>query len=467
MAKKGLIVSYLQGVVDLAHGQSYWTILKYFFPEFVTNVVIYSLPFFIDSFFIGCLKSTSAYTTLTVTNTILYMLVKIGEGVAIGGLVLIGHNNGLKKFKEAGEVFSELFWVSVVVAVAISAFLYFGAYWIYKRFGVPENLIGLGVPFLRMRAIGMLFMYMYFAFVGFLRGIKNTKAPMMFFVGGGIVLIVCDWLFIFGNLGFAKLGLQGSAVASIFQYASMLLFAVVYMLFNRDVRKYGITLLRRISSLENVKSILILAWPVIVDKTTYACSYIWLGKMLAPMGKYVLASYGVVRNMHCFAIAPAVAFAQIVTFLVSNDYGKKDWLAIKTNIKKIVFLASLFVFLLLLIFSLWPKQIIYFFDRRGCFTDFSALAFQILSVLVFFDLLQSILAGALRGAQQVRIVMWVRLLVCFGVFFPLSYIISCIDMENLMIKFLLIFSSFYLAGCVMGSIYIARFRGEKWKTPSV
>ena len=467
MKKKRLLVSYFQGLLDVSHGESYWAILKYFFPELIINLVVYSLPFLIDSVFVAYLRSTSSYTTLTVTNTILHVLIKLGEGYSIGGLVLMGHYNGLKRYKDVGKTLTDLFWSIILLGVVVSSILYFGAYWIYKLYGVPEVMIKIGVQFLRMRAIGIFFTFVYFAFIGFLRAIKNTKAPMMIFIIGSVFLIVSEYVLIFGKFGFPKMGLQGSALATVLQYGIMLIMALCYIIFNKDLHVYSLNLFRAISSWSNVKSILILGWPIVLDKITFASAYIWLGAMMAPMGKYVLASYGVIKDMERFALIPAIAFAQIITFLVSNDYGKKNWDGIKTNIKKIVFLSSLVVFAILLIFSLCPKMIIQIFDQKGRFTDFSAVVFPILSVLVFFDLLQLILSGAMRGAQQVKTVMWTRFIICIVCFFPISYIISTLPIASPVVKFLLLYGSFYALTGVMSIVYICRFRGENWKTPMI
>ena len=121
------------------------------------------------------------------------------------------------------------------------------------------------------------------------------------------------------------------------------------------------------------------------------------------MGKYVIASFVVIKDFERLAIQPAAAFAQVITFLSSNDHGRKDWEGIKSNTKKTVFLASLFVGLILLLFSINPTYFISIFDRKGKFTEFAAGVFPMLSIMVFFDLLQLILAGSLRGAANVQL----------------------------------------------------------------
>lgn len=464
--KKNLIASYLDGIVDKKNGESYSKILRYFFPEFITALVLYSLLYLIDAAFIAHLKSTSMYATLGVTNTMLHFIVKFAEGISVGTIVLCGKFNGAGKFKDVGKTFSDSFWTTFFSGLAISSILYFGAYWIYYFYRVPTDMIAYGVPFLRLRAVGVFFMFLYFAFIGFMRGIKNTKTPMKIFAFGAVVFLFFDYVLIFGKFGFPQMGLQGSAMASVIQYTVMLALACLSVFFKKKYRKYMVSLFSVFSNGSKVKQLIRLSLPVMLDKSTMAIAYIWMGAMIAPMGKYALASFTAVKDLERFAFLPAVAFAQVVTFLVSNDYGKANWQGIKSNIKKIIFLSSIFVFSILIIISIWPRFFVQFFDRNGDFTDLAASALPILSVLVFFDLVQLILSGAMRGASNVKTVMMTRLLVCGLYFFPVSYMLSKMNFESLALKFILIYGSFYIGNALMSIVYINRFRGEDWKTKS-
>lgn len=464
LPKKQLFASYVHGITDEKHGESYNRILRYFLPEWVTMLFLYSVLYLLDARWIADLKSTSMYATIGITNTLLHFLIKMGEGFSVGSIIVAGQYNGKKKFHEVGRTLVDSFWVTTLGGAGVAIMLYFSAYWIYYFYGVPEKMIQLGTPFLKIRAVSFFFMFMYFSLIAYLRGIKNTKIPMIIFMIGGLLFLVCDYGLIFGAFGFPKMGLCGSALASTIQYTFMALLALGYVMFHPANKKYGIALLSGVSSWEHIKRLIHLSWPVMLDKTSIALAYIWLGYLLAPMGKYVLASYAVIKDLERFAIQPAAGFAQVVTFLVSNASGVYDWEGIKSNIKKCVFLASLFVFSFLLVFSLWPNVFMHLFDQKGKFTGFAARAFPYLSILVFFDLLQLILAGALRGAANVKLVMLVRVLVCLLFFVPVSWYISRMTFENDILKFLLIYGSFYCGSGLMSMVYIWRFRGERWKS---
>lgn len=465
--KKNILFSYFQMTKSSGLGQDYSKITRYFFPEFITAIALYSIPLLIDARFIAHLKSTTIYATLGVTNTLLHFIIKIAEGFSVGTIILAGQQNGIKNFRKTGEVLINAFWTTVVFGFFIALALFFGASHIYHWYNIPSDMIEIGIPFLRLRAISIFFTFVYFACIGFLRGVKNTRVPMYIFVAGSLLFLLCDYILIFGKWGFPQLGLQGSAVASIVQYSTMCIIACFYLFKSKTIKPYTVSLLTYFAHWENIKQLFRISWPVMIDKGALAGAYLWLGKCLAPMGTCTLASFAVIKDLERFALLPAIAFAQVVTFLVSNACGREDWEGIKVTIKRILLLSSLMVLVILFTCSLWPKEIIQLFDKQGDFTLFAAAAFPVISAFALFDVLQLILAGALRGSSNVKTVMIARVTICLGFFVPLSYFLSSLDMTNQMLKFVLIYSSLYLGNALMSVMYIKRFRGKQWKKQAV
>jgi len=193
-----------------------------------------------------------------------------------------------------------------------------------------------------------------------------------------------------------------------------------------------------------------------------AASYVWLGKMLATMGETSLATFTVVKDMDRVAFLPAIAFAQIITLLSSNNFGSNNIDGIKSNIKKVLFLANIGVGIILIVFYLWRVNFIGLFDQKGDFTATAASVFPFLAPLVFCDVFQIILSGALRGVSDVRTVMWTRLIVCAGLFAPVSYFVTNLAIDSLRVKFILIYVTFYLSNAIMSMVYINRFHSGKW-----
>jgi len=469
MKKEGLLYNSKSVVVppQIYEGEHYFTILRYFFPEFITTLVVYTMPFWIDAAFIGSLKSVETYTTLGITNNFIHTLIKIAEALSVGMVILSGKHNGKNEFTEAGKALVDAFWLTTIMGISFSLFLYFGAPAIYRFYNVSPEIMTIGIPFLRIRSIGVFCMFIYFALVGFLRGIKDTKTPMKIFLVGSALFITFDYLLIFGKYGFPALGLQGSGIATCIQYASMMFFSLWYIMTHEEVRKYSIELLKPFTDFSYAWHLIKLTIPVVFDKTAMAFAYVWLGKMMNVIGSNSAAAFCIVRDMERFAFIPALAFAQVITFLTSNDVGRARWFSVKNNIKKVIFLASAMVAFLLITFSRYAFSIASFFDKTGTISVIAAQAFPLLSIFVFFDLLQLILSGALRGAGNVYVVMIVRLAVGLLFFGPFSYFfVNYVHIEEFY-KFIALYSIFYISNAFMTIAYLYWFNGDEWKNTQI
>lgn len=460
-----LLPHFIRRIIHDHGGERYGRIMSYFLPEFITAFLLYSLPFWIDAYFIGSLKSTSAYATQGVTSTLVHLLIKISEGVSVGTIVLSGNFNGMGDYKNIGRTVRDAFWLNVFVGGLLAGILYIGAPLIYQLYGVSDKMIALGVPFLRMQAVSLFFMFIAASLFGFIRGIKNTKVPMAIFIAGIVVFMFFDYALIFGRFGFQAMELRGSAMAQVIRYMVMAVCALAYVFLNPHHRKYGIQLFSLFTDSSWMGRLFVLSIPIMIDKATMALAYVWLGKLMCTMGKQGAAAFSVIKDMERFSILPAVAFAQVVTLLVSNNYGAHDWESIKSNVKKILLLATGITAAIVLCLALFPEPIIRLFDQKDKFTQLAAFVYPFLGVLVFFDMLQLILAGALRATGNVRMVMLVRVGVFVGFLIPVSYIFTYAPfIEHQGIQFVCIYGSFYIANAIMSVIFIKRFRGNRWKT---
>jgi putative MATE family efflux protein len=452
------------------YGETYSTIFRYFYPEFIASLILYSGLNFLDSYFIAQLHVTATYTTLGVTNTLFHFITKVAEGFSVGMVVLCGQYNGAQKYTQVGRAVTDAFWATCITGGVIASILYCGAHSIYAFYGIPQEMVELGVPFLRLRALGVFFHFVYLGLTGFLRGIKNTKAPMYLALIGSVVFIFFDYALIFGKCGFKALGFQGSALACVLQYNVMFIAALIYILYNKAYTKYGIYLLRSIQW-STVKDLVQLSWPVMIDKASLALSQMWLVKMMACIaktgdaqtGKVLLSSFVAIKDIERLSILPALALAQVITFLVSNDYRLGHWKSIKNNIKKTLLLSCVMVFGLLFLLCCYSDKITGLINTNPEFTSFVSRALPIISILVFFDLLQLVLSAALRGAADVKTVMFVRLIVCGCFFVPLSYALTYVPLAHSFVHFILMYSSLYIGNALMSLLYIKRFRSKDWK----
>jgi len=443
-------------------GDSFKEIVKFWLPETVTQFVFIIFPLLVDSYVIASLKSSTMYGALGTANNFLHVLLKFSEAIPVASVVIIGRHNGAKMFSKCGEDLGDTFWTSAIFGILQFAIIFFAASSIYRLLGVPEAMVSVGAPFLRLRSFGILLTFVSISILYFMRGIKNTKTPMMICLIGILSFVFFNYVLVLGKLGFPQLGLYGSALATIIQYTIIISLALWYVLTNKSYKKYFPSLFFGYFSMKRVKRLLNLSWQIMVDKTSISMSYVWLFKMLTPMGTCAITSFDAIKNLERFALLPAVAFAQIITFLVSNRLGEGDPLGAKSNIKKVLIAASILTGASLIAFCVKARFFISFFDPNNTFTNIAAPAFVLVSTMVVFDFIQLILAGALRGAGDVRTVMKARFFSCLLFFVPIAYLASKLPIKNVALKFAIVYGTFYLNTAIIGFIFMRRIMSGKW-----
>lgn len=444
-------------------GESFMQILQYWYPEVISMAVLIILPPLIDSYLVAGLNSSATYGALSATNNFLHSLIKFAEAIPVAAIAIIGRHNGAKEYEECGKNLGDTFWTATLLGIFQFGLIFLVAPGIYSILGVPAEMAALGVPFLRLRSFGILLVFISYAFVGFMKGVKNTRTPMFISITGMSIFVFFDYALVLGKFGMPQLGLYGSALASIIQYFIVIILAVGYIVSNADYKKYFSQVFIYFFDKKRALHLLNLSWPIIIDKTSLAASYIWLFMMLSPIGTSAITSFDAIKNLERFALLPAIAFAQIIVFLVSNRLGADDPEGAKSNIKRVLILASVMVAATLVIICSNAHYLISFFDPQGNFTHIAAPALILISTLVVFDFVQLVLAGALRGAGDVKTVMWVRFLFCLFFFVPLAFIVSKLPIENVSLKFALVYSTFYVNAAIMGFVFMKRILGTKWQ----
>ncbi len=460
------LVAYVKSHINMfktPQGDSYKNIVLYWLPEIISAIVLVTLPPTLDDWIVTRLGSLSIYGACSMGNNFLHLLLKMAEFVPVAAIAIIGRHNGAKEYEKCGENLGYAFWTAFILGLTLFILMFFGSMGIYHFLGVPEHMVGHGVPFLQIKSFGIFLTFTGLGLIGFMRAVKNTRIPMMISVASVGIFVFFDYALVLGAFGFPKLGLVGSATAMVLQYMVMNVFALVYILTNRDYKKYFSAIFFRFFSIKESLHILNLSWPVMIDKMAVASSYVWLSKMIATMGEQAIASYGIVKNLERFAFTPIISTAVVITFLVSNRLGAQDLEGASANIKKGFILSLVTLVPAIMFVCFFSRYLVSRFDPNNLVTDFASVIVPMITPLLIFDFMQVYLAGALRGAGDFKVVMLTRLLACLFFFVPVSYCMSILPIASGPIKFTFVYGSFFATTGIISFFYYRRIKSGKWK----
>lgn len=129
----------------------------------------------------------------------------------------------------AGAVFEgmQATWIALGVGAAIVAVVQLGAPWILEVLTGGGSVAQEATAWLRIAVCGVPLILLSMAGNGWMRGVQDTRRPIVYVVVGlGISAVLCP-LLVHGLLGAPEMGLEGSAVANVVgQSVAGILFAV-------------------------------------------------------------------------------------------------------------------------------------------------------------------------------------------------------------------------------------------------
>ena len=275
-------------------------------------------------------------------------------GFSTGSQILIGRRNGEKNFDKIGEivVFGAVFlWI---IALLIFLFTRTCSASILERVLSSQNILEASIDYLDWRILGLFFATTNVMFRAFFVGITRTKVLTVNAILMALTNVLLDYLLIFGNWGFPKMGIGGAALASVISEAVSVIFFLVYTFRVVDLKKYGFVGITW-KNLRVIKSILDLSLSLMIQYFISLSTWLIFFLMIERMGETTLAASNIIRSFYMIISIPVFALASTANTLVSNTIGagkQKEVIALIWKISRLAF-AIVAVFVIFL--ALFPK----------------------------------------------------------------------------------------------------------------
>lgn len=281
------------------------------------------------------------------------MLFMLGFGFSIGAQVLIARRNGETKFASIGPILNQgvLFLLSMALILSVLSH-YFSPY-ILHHLIESEQVAEAAISYLDYRVFGLFFSFTGTMFRAFYVGTTRTRIltiSSLTMVGCNVIL---NYLLIFGEYGFPKMGIAGAAIASTISEAIAMLFIIVYTYYKTNWKLYGLFKWEGIKT-NMLKQILgISIWTMIQEAIAFGGWFIFF-IAIEHLGERPLAITNVVRSISSVIFMFINAFASTSSALVSNLIGAGAIEEVRKLCKRITLLCFCFVIPLSIIAALFP-----------------------------------------------------------------------------------------------------------------
>lgn len=192
-----------------------------------------------DSAVVGRL-GTPQLAALGIVSAVLGTLVSLCIFLAYGTTASVARQVGAGNTRGALAQGVDGLWLAVLIGVVVTVVTLPLTGTLVDLFGPGERVADLAVSYLRIALLGVVPLLLMLAATGVLRGLQDTRTPLVVAVAGNLANIVLNVLLVYGVGSFAGLGFEGSAMGTLVAQVGSAL-ALVWVVV-RAARRQGASL---------------------------------------------------------------------------------------------------------------------------------------------------------------------------------------------------------------------------------
>ena len=289
-------------------------------PMLIANIIqqIYSVA---DMMIVGQFTDTAGITGVHIGSQVTLLLTNMVFGLCVGGTALIGQYIGADDRKALKETISTLFTTLLILAAALTVIMIAVQKPLLTLIKTPLSSFEDASSYFLVTTIGTIFIFGYNALSAVMRGMGDSRSPMIFVGIACIANIGLDFLFV-GAFGMRALG---AAIATVISQALSMILCIVYLKKNDFIFDFKFKSFKVYKS--RLKMLLKIGVPTSVQNVAVGISFIFLTAMansINPPSEIEAAAVGVIAKFNGFAILPALAMSSSISAMSAHNFGAKD-----------------------------------------------------------------------------------------------------------------------------------------------
>lgn len=301
------------------------TLLLFSLPILATNV-LQSLNASINAAWIGHLLGTDALSASANANALLFLLLSACFGLGIMASILVAQSLGARDIDHAKRVIGTVSVFFAAVSLVMAVLGVFAAPTILVLMGTPPESLPLAAAYLRVIFVALPGMYLYSLLTMVLRGAGDSRTPFAFMLVSALLDVGLNPILILGVGPFPRLGIAGSALATLIsQWATLL--ALVAWLYRGDnplcLKGSELGYLRIDPQI--LKTLIAKGIPVSLQVVVMSFSLIMMISLVDRYGSETVAAYGASFQLWNYIQMPAFAVGSACSSMAAQNIGAGRW----------------------------------------------------------------------------------------------------------------------------------------------
>ena len=388
--------------VDMTQGSITKHLINFSLPLLLGNLFqqLYNM---VDTWVVGNYVSNEAFSAVGTVGPVINTLIGFFLGLSSGAGVVISQYYGAGREEKVRQAVHTALMLTLVLGVVFTAAGIAMTPLMLQLMKTPAEVAPEQAAYLRIYFAGVIGLLLYNMGSGILRAVGDSRRPFYFLVVSAVLNTVLDLLFVIKF----HMGVEGVAYATIIaQAVSALLTLWVLMRAEGGIR-LELRALRFTWSV--LRQIVAVGIPAALQMAITAFSNVFVQSYINYFGPDCMSGWTAYTKVDQLVILPVQSISMANTTFVGQNLGVGDTPRAKKGVRISLWLSVAVTAVLLIPVLLFAPDLTAFFNSKAEVVSYGALLLRLLSPFYFFFCINQIYAGALRGAGNSQMPMWIML----------------------------------------------------------
>lgn len=294
------------------------------------SLILFSLPFMLstilqqlyamtDTIVVGQFLGKEGLSAVSNGSQLMTMIYALVIGFANGGQVLIAQAKGAKNRETLQKLIESLFILIVIFSLVLTAVCIVFSRQLLNMMQTPEEAYDQARLYIIICGIGIIFTGLYNMFSAVLRGLGDSRHPLIFVLIATILNIFLDVFFI-ASLHW---NVAGAALATIMGQAVSVLFSIWYLQSHADLYGLNFHFLSFRMDRRTAGMIAKIGAPMAIQMGAIQISFLFVARMINGLGVTVSAAFGVMQKIRSFPNFITQGFALGAASMMGQNLGAR------------------------------------------------------------------------------------------------------------------------------------------------
>ena len=344
-----------------------------------------------------------AITAVGLTTQPKFLLMTMFMAMNVGATAMVARYKGAGRQDKANEVMRQSLVLTFVLGAIASVIGFFTSGTLISFMGATEDAVQAGgTVYLQIQMIGLLGVALTSTITATLRGVGDSRTPMIYNAIANIVNVIFNYLLIYGNMGFPRMEVAGASLATIIGQ-----FVAMFLAFGSIMKrgKYLHLNLREKfkPDFTEIGHIVDIGLPAMIEQLVMRAGLIIYSKTVAGLGTVAFATHQVCMNILSLSFMNGQAFAVSATSLMGQSLGKKRHDMAQAYTSRTRTMGMCISLALAVCFFFFGGQIVALYSGDDSLVAMGSRIMMMVAIVQPFQSSQLILAGALRGAGDTKV----------------------------------------------------------------